>query len=52
MFALPLVSEGRCIGFLVGSRKERIAAQLAEGRKRIRKDLMHEAEEPLPTSKG
>ena len=41
-----------CIGFLVGSRKERIAAQLAEGRKRIRKDLMHEPEEPLPTSKG
>jgi hypothetical protein len=41
-----------CIGFLVGSRKERIAAQLAQGRARIRKDLMHESEEPLPTSKG
>ena len=41
-----------CIGFLVGSRKERIAAQLAQGRARIRKDLMHEPEEPLPTSKS
>ena len=41
-----------CIGYLVGTRKERIASQLAQGRARIRTDLMHEAEEPLPTSKG
>lgn len=41
-----------CIGFLVGSRKERIAAQLAEGRKRIRQDLMQEPDEPLPTKKS
>jgi hypothetical protein len=41
-----------CIGYLVGTRKERIASQLAQGRAQIRKDLMHEAEEPLPTSKA
>jgi hypothetical protein len=41
-----------CIGYLVGSRKSSIAAQLARNRAHIRKDLMHEPEEPMPTSKG
>jgi hypothetical protein len=41
-----------CIGFLVGTRKEGIAAQLARNRQHIRQQLMHEPEEPLPTSKG
>ena len=40
-----------CIGYLVGSRKERIAAQLARNRSYLRKKLMREPEEPLPTSK-
>jgi hypothetical protein len=39
-----------CIGYLVGSRKEKIAAQLAKNRAHLRKQLMHEPEEPLPTS--
>jgi hypothetical protein len=38
------------IGFLVGSRKESIAAQLARNRKHIREDLMREPAEPVPTS--
>jgi len=41
-----------CIGYLVGTRKERIAAQIARNRAHIRRDLMHEPEEPVPTSKG
>jgi hypothetical protein len=41
-----------CIGYLVGSRKGSIAAQLARNRAHIRRDLMHEPEEPLPTGKG
>jgi hypothetical protein len=41
-----------CIGYLVGVRKEGIAARLAQNRSYIRKRLMHEPEEPLPTSKG
>jgi hypothetical protein len=40
-----------CIGFLVGTRKESIAAQLAQNRRYIREQLMHEPEEPVPTSK-
>lgn len=40
-----------CIGYLVGVRKEGIAAQLAQNRSYIRKRLMDEPEEPLPTSK-
>lgn len=39
-----------CIGYLVGTRKERIASQLARNRRYIRKQL-HEPAEPLPTSK-
>jgi hypothetical protein len=41
-----------CIGYFVGSRKGDIAAQLAQSRSYIRKNLMHESEEPVPTSKG
>ena len=40
-----------CIGYLVGVKKEGIAARLAENRSYIRKNLMHESSEPLPTSK-
>ena len=40
-----------CIGYLVGVKKEGIAAQLAKNRAQIRKNLMDEAAEPLPTSK-
>ena len=40
-----------CIGYLVGSRKEKIAQQLAENRRHIRK-LLREPEEPVPTTKG
>ncbi len=40
-----------CIGYLVGVRKEGIAARLAENRSYIRKRLMDEPAEPLPTSK-
>jgi hypothetical protein len=41
-----------CIGFLVGIRKESVAATLAKNRKHIREDLMNEPAEPVPTSKG
>jgi hypothetical protein len=40
-----------CIGYLVGSHKEKIASQLAQNRRHIRQRLMHEADEPVPTSK-
>jgi len=40
-----------CIGYLVGVRKEGIAARLAQNRSYIRKRPMDEPEEPLPTSK-
>jgi len=40
-----------CIGYLVGTRKEAIASQLARNRKHIREDLMREPKEPVPTSK-
>jgi hypothetical protein len=41
-----------CIGYLVGTHKEKIASQIAQNRAQIRRNLMHEPEEPLPTSKG
>ena len=40
-----------CIGFLVGIRKEAIASQIAQNRAHIRKQLLHESAEPVPTSK-
>jgi hypothetical protein len=38
-----------CIGYLHGIRKERISAQLARNRAYIRRELMDEADEPLPS---
>lgn len=38
-----------CIGYLHGIRKTAISAQLAKNRTYIRRQLMHRAEEPLPT---
>jgi len=38
-----------CIGYLVGIHKGSIASTLAEGRAHIRKQLMHEPDEPVPT---
>jgi hypothetical protein len=38
-----------CIGYLHGIRKERISAQLARNRTYIRRALMDEADEPLPS---
>ena len=40
-----------CIGYLVGTRKERIASRLAQNRSYIRDQLLHEPAEPVPTSK-
>jgi hypothetical protein len=40
-----------CIGYLVGTHKDKIASQLAQNRRFIRERLMHEPEEPVPTSK-
>ena len=40
-----------CIGYLVGVKKAGIAARLAENRSHIRRNLMDEPNEPLPTSK-
>jgi hypothetical protein len=40
-----------CIGYLVGTHKDKIASQLAQNRAHIRRDLMREPEEPVPTSK-
>lgn len=39
-----------CIGYLVGIHKDRIASQLARNRAHIRRNLLHEPEEPVPTS--
>jgi hypothetical protein len=39
-----------CIGYLVGTHKDRIATQLARNRSYIREQLMREPEEPVPTS--
>jgi hypothetical protein len=41
-----------CIGYLVGTRKSDIASKLARNRAHIRKDVLREPEEPVPTSKG
>lgn len=38
-----------CIGYLHGIRKERISAHLARNRAHIRRELLREAEEPLPS---
>ena len=38
-----------CIGYLQGIRKKAISAQLAKNRAYIRRQLMREAEEPLPS---
>lgn len=38
-----------CIGYLHGIRKERISAQLAKNRAHIRRELLREAAEPLPS---
>jgi hypothetical protein len=40
-----------CIGYLVGTRKDKIANQLAQNRRFIRENLMKEPAEPVPTSK-
>lgn len=38
-----------CIGYLHGIRKTKISAQLAKNRAHIRRHLMNEAHEPLPS---
>jgi hypothetical protein len=38
-----------CIGYLHGIRKRQISAALAKNRAYIRRQLMHEAEEPVPS---
>jgi hypothetical protein len=38
-----------CIGYLHGIHKGKISAQLARNRSHIRRELMHEAQEPLPS---
>ena len=38
-----------CIGYLHGIRKQQISASLARNRAYIRRQLMREAEEPLPS---
>jgi hypothetical protein len=38
-----------CIGYLHGIKKGRISTQLAKNRSYIRRHLMREAQEPLPT---
>ena len=41
-----------CIGYLHGIRKEQISAQLARNRSYIKRELLHEAPEPLPSEKA
>ena len=41
-----------CIGYLHGIRKVRISAQLARNRTYIRRELLREAGEPLPSQKA
>jgi hypothetical protein len=41
-----------CIGYFVGTHKGSIASQLAKNRAHIRRDLMREPEESVPTGKG
>lgn len=38
-----------CIGYLHGIRKQKISVQLARNRAYIRRSLLQEAHEPLPT---
>jgi hypothetical protein len=38
-----------CIGYLHGIHKERISAQLARNRSHIRRELLREAQEALPS---
>jgi hypothetical protein len=38
-----------CIGYLHGIHKERIAARLAKNRVYIRRELLREASEPVPS---
>lgn len=38
-----------CIGYLHGIHKERISAQLAKNRAHIRRELLRESAEPLPS---
>lgn len=38
-----------CIGYLHGIHKTKISAQLAKNRAHIKRDLMHDAEEPVPS---
>jgi hypothetical protein len=38
-----------CIGYLHGIRKSNISTQLAKNRSYIKRNLMHEAGEPVPT---
>ena len=38
-----------CIGYLHGIRKTSISAQLAKNRSHIRRQLMREAEQPVPS---
>lgn len=38
-----------CIGYLHGIKKGKISTQLARNRSYIRRELMREAHEPLPT---
>ena len=38
-----------CIGYLHGIQKAKISRQLARNRSYIRRSLMHEAHEPVPT---
>ena len=41
-----------CIGYLHGIRKTRLSQQLAKNRNYIKRNLMREATEPLPTEAG
>jgi len=38
-----------CIGYLHGIHKTKISAQLAKNRAHIKRDLMQDAEEPVPS---
>lgn len=38
-----------CIGYLHGIRKTKISGQLAKNRAMIKRNLMHEPSEPLPS---
>lgn len=38
-----------CIGYLHGIHKTKISAQLAKNRAHIKRSLLHQAEEPMPS---